>query len=62
MNPEHYMRPDDDQDPKSSIPPANIWRRMARRFTIFMFNKTPDATPPEIFPNNGYNSNGNRHS
>lgn len=62
MNPEHYVRPDGDQDSKSSIPPANTWSRMARRLTNFMFNKTPDPTPPGIFPNNGFNSNGRRHS
>jgi len=62
MNPEHYVRPDGEPDSEPPTPSARTLSRMAHRLTNFLFNKEPERTPPGIFPNRGFNSNGRRHS
>jgi hypothetical protein len=61
VNPDHYVRPEDDAGADAPTP-SSARRRITRRLRSFLFNKTRDDTPPGIFPNKGFNSNGRRHS
>ena len=62
VSPEHYLRPEGEQESDPPIPRAGAFSRMSHRLAGFLFNKEPDRTSPEIFPNSGFNSNGRRHS
>ena len=59
--PKHFVRSvDDSDDPRPEA--ASTLRRVTARVSNFLFNKRPDRTPPENYPNRGFNANANRHS
>jgi len=61
VSPEHYIRPEGEHG--ADVPtPSSARRRIAGRLRNFLMNKKRDDTPPGIFPNKGFNSNGRRHS
>lgn len=50
MNPEHYVRPDDEPGSEPPTPSVSTLSRMAHRLAYFLFNREPDRTPPGYFP------------